>query len=348
MPATVRAFAAPAARAPLGPTTIERRDPRPTDVELEVLYCGICHSDLHQARAEWGEAMFPMVPGHEIVGRVRRVGQDVRRFAPGDLAGVGCFVDSCRTCRQCTRGLEQYCEGHLALTYNGTEKDGTPTFGGYSQAIVVDEAYALKVPSTLPLERVAPLLCAGITTYSPLKHWRVGPGQRLGVVGLGGLGHMAVKLGAAMGAEVTVVSTSPKKEADARRLGAHAFLLSSDPAALEAVAGTFDLILDTVSASHDVSALLRLLRVDGTLVLVGAPEKPLEVPAFSIIPKRRALAGSMIGGIRETQEMLDFCAAHGIGADVEVIPVQQVNEAYERMLKNDVRYRFVIDTASLG
>ncbi|MBX3472445.1 MAG: NAD(P)-dependent alcohol dehydrogenase [Planctomycetes bacterium] len=348
MPSSVRAFAAPAARAPLGPTTIERRDPRPTDVELEILYCGICHSDLHQARAEWGEAMFPMVPGHEIVGRVRRVGQDVKRFAPGDLAGVGCFVDSCRACGPCTRGLEQYCEGHLALTYNGTEADGTPTFGGYSQAIVVDEAYALKVPAGLPLERVAPLLCAGITTYSPLKHWRLSPGQRLGVVGLGGLGHMAVKLGAAMGAEVTVFSTSPKKEADARRLGAHAFRVSADAASMGAVAGTFDLVIDTVSASHDVGALLGLLRVDGTLVLVGAPERPLEVPAFSIIPRRRTLAGSMIGGIRETQEMLDFCAAHGIGADVEVIPAQQVNEAYERMLRNDVRFRFVIDTASLG
>ncbi len=348
MTTTARAFAAPSPGAPLAPFTLERREPGPRDVELEILYCGICHSDLHQARAEWGEARFPMVPGHEIVGRVTRAGDDVRRFSVGDLAGVGCFVDSCRACLPCRTGVEQYCEGHLSVTYNGTEQDQTtPTYGGYSERIVVDEAYTLKVPATLPPERVAPLLCAGITTYSPLKRWRVGPGQRLAVVGLGGLGHMGVKLGVAFGAEVTVLSTSPRKEADARALGAHDFVATSTPGALDALAGRFDFVLDTVSAPHDIAALLRLVRLDGAMVLVGAPERPLEVPAFSLIGRRRTLAGSMIGGIAETQEMLDFCGARGIVADVEVIPVQQVNEAYERMLKSDVRYRFVIDAASL-
>lgn len=345
---TTRAFAAPSPGARLGPFTIERREPGPRDVELEILFCGICHSDIHQARAEWGEAQFPMVPGHEIVGRVTRTGDDVRRFAVGDLAGVGCFVDSCRACPACASGVEQYCENHLAVTYNGTEADGvTPTYGGYSERIVVDEAYTLKVPSTLPPERVAPLLCAGITTYSPLKRWHVGPGQRLAVVGLGGLGHMGVKLGVAFGADVTVLSTSPGKAEDARRLGAHDFVATRSPGALEKLAGRFDLVLDTVSAPHDVGALLGTVRLDGAVVLVGAPERPLEVPAFSLIGRRRTLAGSMIGGIRETQEMLDFCGSRGIAADVEVIPVQQVNEAYERMLRSDVRYRFVIDAASL-
>lgn len=348
MTTTTRAFAAAAARAPLGPFTLERREPGPRDVELEILYCGVCHSDIHQARAEWGQALFPMVPGHEIVGRVSRVGDDARRFAPGDLAGVGCFVDSCRACPGCAEGLEQYCEDHLSVTYNGTEADrATPTYGGYSERIVVDEAYTLKIPAGLPLERVAPLLCAGITTYSPLKRWRVGPGQRLAVAGLGGLGHMAVKLGAAFGAEVTVLSTSPRKEEDARRLGAHAFCAASTPGALDALAGAFDLVLDTVSAPHDVNALLGLVRRDGAMVLVGAPERPMEVAAFALIGERRTLAGSMIGGIRETQEMLDFCVPRGIGADVEVIAAQQVNEAYERMIRGDVRFRFVIDAASL-
>ncbi len=345
----VRAYAALSAGAALTPFTLERRAPGPKDVELEVLYCGICHSDLHQVRAEWGEAMFPMVPGHEIVGRVARVGPEVTRFAPGDLAGVGCFVDSCRTCGSCARGLEQYCDGHLALTYNGTERDQkTPTFGGYAERIVVDEAYTLRVPAGLPLERVAPLLCAGITTYSPLKRWHVGPGQRVAVVGLGGLGHMGVKLAAAFGAEVTVVSTSRSKEADARRLGAHGFIASREDGALEAHAGRFDFVLDTVSAPHDPNPLLSLLRLDGAMVLVGAPERPLEVGAFPLILRRRTLAGSLIGGIAETQEMLDFCVPRGIGADVEVIAVQDVDRAYERMVRGDVKFRFVIDAASLA
>lgn len=348
MSTTTKAYAAPAAGAPLGPFTIQRRDPGPRDVEMEILFCGICHSDLHQVRAEWGDAIFPMVPGHEIVGRVTRVGAEVRRFAPGDLAGVGCFVDSCRACAACKQGVEQYCEGHLALTYNGTEADGvTPTYGGYSERIVVDEAYTLKVPANLAPDRAARLLCAGITTYSPMRRWGLQRGQRLGVVGLGGLGHMAVKLGVAFGAEVTVLSRSPGKQEDARRLGAHDFLLTSSPEALERNEGRFDLMIDTVSAPHDIDALLRLVRTDGTVVLVGAPERPLEVSPFTLIGRRRTLAGSMIGGIRETQEMLDFCGEHGIVADVEVIPVQKVNEAYERMLRSDVCFRFVIDAASL-
>jgi alcohol dehydrogenase (NADP+) len=347
MPLPTRAFAASTARAPLAPFSFSRRDPGPRDVVIEIAYCGVCHSDIHQARAEWGEASFPMVPGHEIVGRVSKVGAQVKRFAVGDLAGVGCFVDSCRTCEPCRRGDEHYCDGHLSVTYNGTEQDEkTPTQGGYSERIVVDEAYTLKVPANLPLERVAPLLCAGITTYSPLKHWKVGPGQRLAVAGLGGLGHMAVKLGVAFGADVTVLSTSKKKEADARRLGAHDFKVL-DAATVESLAGRFDVVLDTISAQHELKTYLGLLRLDGALILVGAPERPLEVPAFSLIPRRRTLAGSMIGGIRETQEMLDFCAARGIASDVEVIPIQKINEAYERTIKGDVRFRFVIDMKSL-
>jgi len=332
----------------LEPFTFERRDPGPHDVLIEILYCGICHSDIHQARDEWGGAIFPMVPGHEIVGRVARVGSGVKRFKVGDLAGVGCFVDSCRACASCKAGLEQYCEGHIVWTYNGTEKDEkTPTYGGYSSQIVVDENYTLKISPQLPLASVAPLLCAGITTYSPLRHFKVGPGQRVGVVGLGGLGHMAVKLAASMGAEVTVLSTSKTKERDARRLGAHDFVVSLDPKNLEALAKRFDFILDAVSASHDLNAYLGLLRRDGVLVLVGAPAKPLEVQAFPLILKRRRLAGSVIGGIRETQEMLDYCAQKNIASDVEIIPIQQVQAAYERTIKGDVRYRFVIDMKTL-
>lgn len=343
-----RGYAAHAAKAPLAPYSFQRRDPGPRDVVIEIAYCGVCHSDIHQARDEWGGATFPMVPGHEIVGRVSAVGRDVKRFRKDDLAGVGCFVDSCRRCAQCKQGEEQYCDGPLAFTYNGTETDGeTPTQGGYSDRIVVDEAYALKIAAGQPLERVAPLLCAGITTWSPLRRWKVGEGTQLGVVGLGGLGHMGVKLGAALGAEVTVFSTSPKKEKDALALGAKAFAVTSGEDALAPLAGRFDVILDTVSASHDMDALLRCLRVGGTLVLVGAPEKPLAVAAFSVIPKRRILAGSMIGGIKETQEMLDFCAERRVWADVEVIPVQGVDAAWERMIKGDVRYRFVIDAKSL-
>ncbi|MGH7410870.1 MAG: NAD(P)-dependent alcohol dehydrogenase, partial [Candidatus Methylomirabilis sp.] len=315
---------------------------------IEILYCGICHSDIHQARDEWGGSIFPMVPGHEIVGRVTRVGSAVHRFQVGELAGVGCFVDSCRVCGSCKAGLEQYCEDHLVLTYNGREKDKkTPTYGGYSAQIVVDENYTFKISSKLPLANVAPLLCAGITTYSPLRHFKVGPGQRVGVVGLGGLGHMAIKLAASMGAEVTVLSTSKTKEQDARRLGAHDFVVSIDPKNLEALANRFDFILDAVSAPHDINAYLNLLRRDGVLAMVGAPSKPLEVHAFSLLLKRRTLAGSIIGGIRETQEMLDYCADKNITSDVEVIPIQQIEAAFERTVKGDVRYRFVIDMKTL-
>jgi uncharacterized zinc-type alcohol dehydrogenase-like protein len=290
-----------------------------------------------------------MVPGHEIVGRVTRIGSKVTKFKEGDLAGVGCFVDSCRVCENCKEGLEQYCENHMVVTYNGTEKDEkTPTYGGYSSQIVVDENYTLKIPSKLPLEGVAPLLCAGITTYSPLRHFKVGPGQRVGIVGLGGLGHMGVKLAASMGAEVTVFSTSKSKEKDARRLGAHKFVVTKDPQKLEPLAGQFDFILDTVSAPHDLNMYLSLLRRDGVMVLVGVPEKPAELQVFSLLTNRRRLAGSSIGGIRETQEMLDYCAKKKITSDVEVIPIQQIAEAYERTIKGDVRYRFVIDMKSLS
>ncbi len=342
-------YAAPSAGAPLEPFSFQRRDVGPRDVLIEIQYCGVCHSDIHQVRDEWGGSIYPMVPGHEIVGRVARVGTEASKFKEGDLAGVGCFVDSCRECRSCRDGEEQYCERHLVSTYNGTEKDEkTPTYGGYSTRIVVDEDYALRVAQNLPLANVAPLLCAGITTYSPLRRFKVGDGQRVGVVGLGGLGHMGVKLAASMGARVTVFSTSPGKEQDARRLGAHDFVVTREPGRLEALAGQYDFILDTVSASHDINAYLNLLRREGKLVLVGAPERPLEVPAFSLITKGRTLAGSMIGGIRETQEMLDYCAEKGITSDVEVIPVHRIEEAYERTVKGDVRYRFVIETASLG
>ena len=341
-------YAAQSAGAPLAPFTFERREPGAHDVLIEILFCGVCHSDIHQARGEWGDEIFPMVPGHEIVGRVARAGAEVSKFKVGDLAGVGCFVDSCRRCANCREGEEQYCENHLAATYNGTEMDEkTPTYGGYSDKIVVDESYALKIPESLAPEGVAPLLCAGITTYSPLRRFRVGEGQKVGVVGLGGLGHMGVKLAASMGAEVTVFSTSQSKEADARSLGAREFVVTRDPDKLEPLAGKYDFILDTVSAPHDLNVYLKLLRREGALVLVGLPEKPLEVDAFSLIANGRTLAGSMIGGIRETQEMLDYCAAHDITSDVEVIPIQQINEAYERTVKADVRYRFVIDMKSL-
>ncbi|HEX8709341.1 MAG TPA: NAD(P)-dependent alcohol dehydrogenase [Pyrinomonadaceae bacterium] len=343
-----RGYAAEGPTSTLGPFNFERREPGPHDVLIEILYCGVCHSDIHQARDEWGGSIFPMVPGHEIVGRVARVGAEVTSFKEGDLAGVGCFVDSCRTCDNCRAGLEQYCEVHLVATYNGTEKDEkTPTYGGYSNQIVVDEGYTLRIPAKLPLAEVAPLLCAGITTYSPLHHFGVGPGQRVGVVGLGGLGHMGVKLASSMGAEVTVFSTSRSKEEDARRLGADKFVITKDPEQLVPLASKFDFILDTVSAPHDVNMYLNLLRRDGAMVLVGIPEKPFEVRAFSIIANRRRLAGSSIGGIRETQEMLDYCAAKGITSDVEVIPIQEIERAYERTIKGDVRYRFVIDMRSL-
>jgi uncharacterized zinc-type alcohol dehydrogenase-like protein len=343
------AYAAASARAPLAPFTIERRAPGPKDVLIDILFCGVCHSDIHQARAEWGEAIFPMVPGHEIVGRVRETGSEVTKVKAGDLAGVGCMVDSCRECDSCGRGIEQFCEKGAALTYNSTEMDRkTPTYGGYSSQIVVTEHFVLKIPAGLDPAGAAPLLCAGITTYSPLRQWKVKKGDRVGVVGLGGLGHMGVKLAAAMGAEVTVLSTSRSKEKDARRLGAHEFAPTKDAATFEKLAGRFDLVLDTVSAPHDYNAYLGLLRTLGTMAVVGVPTEPASVAPFSLIWGNRRLAGSAIGGIPETQEMLDYCAEKKIVSDVEVIPIDKVNEAYERTIRADVRYRFVIDMATLG
>ena len=330
------------------PFKFERRDPGPHDVLIEILFCGICHTDIHQARDEWGGSRFPMVPGHEIVGHVTRVGSAVNRFKAGETVGVGCCVDSCRACPNCKAGLEQYCDRGPNFTYNSFEKDGkTPTYGGYSSQIVVDENYVLKIPANLPPANAAPLLCAGITTYSPLRHFGVGPGRRIGVVGFGGLGHMAVKLAASMGAEVTVFSTSKSKETDARRMGAKEFIVTGDIKSATSNAGRFDFVLDTVSATHDLNAYLNLLVRDGTLAIVGAPAKPVDLHALSLIPMRRKVAGSMFGGIRETQEMLDFCAARNITSDVEVIPIQQVEAAYERVLKGDIRYRFTIDMKTL-
>ena len=333
---------------PLGPFNFERRDVGARDVQIDILFCGVCHSDLHQVRDEWGGSIYPMVPGHEIVGRVSRVGAHVKKFKAGDLAGVGCMVDSCRECNACREGEEQYCDrGQTVLTYNARYKDGTPTYGGYSNNIVVDEAFALKVSPRLDPAAVAPLLCAGITTYSPLRHWGVGEGQRVGVVGLGGLGHMALKFARSFGAHVTQFTTSPGKEQDAVRLGAHEVVLTRDPANLAKLAGSFHFIIDTVSAPHDLNAYLNLLRRNGQLVLVGAPDKPSPVAAFPLIMRRRSLAGSAIGGIRETQEMLDYCAEKNIVSDIELTPIQKINQAYERMVRNDVKYRFVIDMASL-
>jgi uncharacterized zinc-type alcohol dehydrogenase-like protein len=345
---TIHAYAAQDASSALAPHMINRREPGPHDVEIDILYCGVCHSDIHQARNEWGNSIFPMVPGHEIVGRVTRVGDHVKKFKVGDLAGVGCLVDSCRECSSCKEGLEQYCENGSVGTYNAYERDGkTPTYGGYSTLIVVDEDFTLKVPSNLDLAATAPLLCAGITTYSPLRHWKVGKGHKLGVLGLGGLGHMAVKLAVSMGAEVTMLSHSPSKEADARRLGAHKFVLTSDEAAIKAHRNYFDFIIDTVSAPHDYNTYLNMLRTNGTMICVGAPPAPAQVPAFNLILNRRSIGGSLIGGIAETQEMLDYCGEHNIVSDIELIPIQKINDAYERMLKGDVKYRFVIDIASL-
>jgi len=343
-----KGYAAQNATTPLGPFKFERREPRPHDVEIEILYCGVCHSDIHQARNEWGGSIFPMVPGHEIVGRVTRVGAHVKKFKAGDLAGVGCLVDSCRTCPSCEQGLEQYCENGMVGTYNGKEKDGAVTYGGYSDKIVTDEQYVLKVSEKLSLERVAPLLCAGITTYSPLRQWKVAKGHRLAVVGLGGLGHMAVKLAVSMGAEVTVLSTSAKKEKDAKELGAHKFVVTTNATDLATVKNYFDFIIDTVSAEHDLNLYISLLRLDGTMILLGVPPTAPQVAAFNLIGKRRRLAGSLIGGIKETQEMLDYCAEHNIMSDVEVIPISEINTAYERMIKGDVHYRFVIDLKTLN
>lgn len=348
MPHPTLSYAAPSAKAALAPFKLDRREVGPTDVLIEIAYCGVCHSDLHQAREDWGPALFPMVPGHEIVGHVTAVGAKVDAYKVGDRVGVGCMVDSCRTCEQCAAGEEQFCDRGASMTYNGFEQDGkTMTFGGYSQRITVDQAFVVRVPEALPLDRAAPLLCAGITTYSPLKRFGAGPGKKVAVMGLGGLGHVGVRIARAMGAEVTVISTSERKRADAAELGAHDFLVSTDAKAMKAAAGRFDLILDTVSAPHDLNAGLNLLRTDGTLVLVGVPEEALPVQPFAIIGRRRRLAGSLIGGIAETQEMLDFCAQHGVLADIETVAMADINRAWERLLKNDVRYRFVIDMATL-
>jgi uncharacterized zinc-type alcohol dehydrogenase-like protein len=345
---SVKAYSAASAKSPLAATTISRREPGPTDVQIDILYCGVCHSDLHFARNEWHGTVYPAVPGHEIVGRVRAVGPGVKKFKAGDLVGVGCLVDSCRTCPECRAGFEQYCPGWVG-TYGAEDKHlGGGTLGGYSQGIVVTEDFVLRLPANLAPAAVAPLLCAGITTYSPLRHWKVGPGQKVGIVGLGGLGHMGVKFARAFGAHVVLFTTSAGKADDAKRLGAHEVVISKDEKQMAAHAGSFDFILDTVSAAHDLNAYLGLLKRDGNLTLVGAPERPLDVAAFSLIFRRRSFSGSLIGGLPETQEMLDFCGQHGITSDIEMIRMDQINEAYERMLKSDVKYRFVIDMASLA
>ncbi len=343
-----KGYAAKTKESDLALWSFERRELGPHDVQFDITFCGVCHSDLHQIKDEWGGSIFPMVPGHEIVGRVIAVGSQVTKLKVGDLAGTGCMVDSCRTCDSCRQGLEQYCLNGNSLTYNGLEQDKkTPTYGGYSNTIVVNEDFVLHIPKNLDLAATAPLLCAGITTYSPLKKWNVGKGHKLAVVGLGGLGHMAVKLAVAMGADVTVLSTSPRKKADAQKLGAHHFVVTSDPAQLEAVKGQFDFILDTVSAEHDYMQYMSMLKVDGVHICVGAPPTPAAVHAFSLIIGRKSIAGSSIGGIAETQEMLDFCAEHNIVSDIEMIDIKDIHQAYDRMVKGDVRYRFVIDMATL-
>lgn len=345
---SVHAYAATSTTGPLTKTTIERRDVGPEDVRFDIHFAGICHSDIHTVRGEWGAPRYPVVPGHEIAGIVTEIGSAVTKYKVGDRVGVGCFVDSCRSCDECKAGLEQYCTGSgMVGTYNAVGKDGKPTQGGYSGSIVVDENYVLRIPDSLPLDAAAPLLCAGVTTYSPLRHWKVGPGTRLGVIGLGGLGHMAVKLGAAMGAEVTVLSQSLKKMEDGLRLGAKHYYASSDPAVFKKLRNSFDVILNTVSADLDLGRYLEMIDRDGVFVELGAPENPLVVPSFSIISMRRAISGSMIGGIPETQEMLDFCAEHTVAPEIELIEPDYINEAYERVIASDVRYRFVIDTESL-
>jgi uncharacterized zinc-type alcohol dehydrogenase-like protein len=345
---TIKAYGVGEATAPLAQREIARRAPTPEDVVIDILYCGVCHSDLHQVRNEWQNTVYPCVPGHEIVGRVTAVGSKVTKFKVGDIAAVGCMVDSCGHCPECHDGYEQYCEHFPTFTYNGEDKHlGGMTYGGYSESVVVKESFTLKVDSRLDLAAVAPLLCAGITTYSPLRHWKVGPGQKVGVVGLGGLGHMGVKFAHAFGAHVVVFSTSPKKKDDALRLGADEVIISSDAQQMAAHARSFDFILDTVAAKHDINAYLAMLKRDGTLTQVGAPPEPLDVNVFNLLLPRRQFAGSAIGGIAETQEMLDFCAEHGIVSDIEMIRIQEINEAYERLIKGDVKYRFVIDMASL-
>lgn len=345
----VNAYAAYQAKEPLKPFKVNRREPGPNDVEIDIKYCGVCHSDIHQVRNEWGGSSFPMVPGHEIVGKVTRVGSNVKKHKVGDAVGVGCFIDSCRQCEPCKQGLEQYCDKGMNQTYNGVEKDGkTPTYGGYSTKIVVDENYVVNIPSNIPLDKAAPLLCAGITTYSPLRHWNIKKGDKVAVVGLGGLGHMAVKIANAMGAEVTVLSTSDKKEADSKRLGATNFANTKKEETFKKYNRYFDFMINTVSAIIEIDKYLDLLKLDGSMVVVGAPDQPYAVNAFPLITKRRNIAGSMIGGIKETQEMLDFCGTHNLASDIELIPIDQINEAYERMIKGDVRYRFVIDINSLN
>ena len=340
-------YAAMTAKAALTPYAFERRSAREHDVAIEIKYCGICHSDVHQVREEWGQAIFPMVPGHEIAGIVTAVGHAVTKFKVGDKVGVGCFVDTCRKCEQCQKGLDNYCTGGMVFTYNSREPDGTPMMGGYSDNIVVDENYVLRMPGNLPLDACAPLLCAGITLYSPLKHWQAGPGKKVAIVGLGGLGHMGVKIAHALGAEVTVLSHSLAKKDDGKRMGADHFYATAEPETFTKLKNYFDLVINTVSANIDWNQYINLLKVDGSMVVVGLPEKQIPLSAFSLIAGRRSLAGSMIGGIRETQEMLDFCGQHKIASNIEVIPIQQVNQAYDRMLKSDVRYRFVIDLATL-
>jgi len=343
-----KGYAAQNETTPLAPWNFERRDPGPHDVQFDILFCGVCHSDLHQIRNDWFPGIFPMVPGHEIVGRVVKVGAHVKKFKVGDLAGTGCLVDSCRTCENCQRDLEQYCLNGNSQTYNGREQDHkTPTYGGYSNTIVVHEDFVLHISEKLNLAAVAPLLCAGITTYSPLRHWKVGKGHKLAVLGLGGLGHMGVKWGVAFGAEVTVLSTSPKKEADAKKLGAHHFVVTSDPEQIKAAKNSFDFILDTVSAEHDFNMYLSLLKTDGTHICVGVPPNPASIETFALMGGRRSLAASGIGGLAETQEMLDFCEKHNIVSDIEMIDIKNIQTAYDRMLKGDVRYRFVIDMATL-
>ena len=347
MPST-KAYAASAANSPLAPFSFERRDPTPNDVQIDILFCGVCHSDLHTVRDEWGGTVYPCVPGHEIIGRVAKVGAGVKNFKEGDLAGVGCMVDSCRTCENCRDDLEQFCDQGVVFTYNSKDKhSGGMTYGGYSKSIVVDQHFVLRIPEKLDPAAAAPLLCAGITTYSPMRHWKVEPGQKVGVVGLGGLGHMAIKFAHAFGAHVVLFTTSPSKTADAKRLGAREVVVSKNEDEMKKHTGSFDFIIDTVSAKHDLNAYLSLLKRDGTMTLVGAPPEPTPVQSFSLIQRRRQLAGSLIGGIKETQEMLDFCAEHGITCDIEMISIDQINDAYERMLKSDVKYRFVIDLSSL-
>ncbi len=350
MSSKAAAYAAQSATSPLAPFSIDRRDPGATDVQFEILFCGVCHSDLHTARGEWPGITFPVVPGHEIVGRITKVGSGVTGFKVGDLAGVGCMVDSCRTCRSCAEGQEQYCEKEITFSYNSADKHfpGKMTYGGYAKHITVDQSFCLRVPGNLNLAAVAPLLCAGITTYSPLKHWGVGKGHKVGIVGLGGLGHMGVKFAHAFGAHTVLFTTSAGKVEDGRRLGADEVVVSKDEAAMKQHVGSFDFILSTVAVSHNLDAYTELLRRDGTLCLVGAPQHPHPSPSiWNLLFRRRQIAGSIIGGIKETQEMLDFCAAHNIVSDIELISIQQINDAYERMLRSDVKYRFVIDMASL-